>query len=258
MDLCCYGIELPLQGIDLMLFNMLQIYPIVISVFNSIEKAEQFKNESRSMCFPFAYPGFGMVIYNTNQLIEIRSLLTCTTLPQILNDIGHLKTDLATNRTRILRLLFMAYYKIFKQVSAVQYNVQLARSYKRTCKSMCYRFVNDIITCAPFVEESKVYSCNQLNVFSNLLDSRCTKETPDIFSLNDCSCNCPDDEIDCVECPDDFCDCDPFDSIIEPAEFYRRLNMCRPCNTKTICDDRKIDPLCEDCCYHVPTKNLIL
>lgn len=252
MATCCC-IEMPLQGIDLIFFNLLLIYPIVISVFNVIEKAEQFKNEGKSLCFPFSYPGYGMVVYNTNQLIQIRNSLPCVSLPQILDDIGHLKTDLPTNRTRILRLLFMAYYKIFKQVCAVEYNVQLAYSYKNTGKNMCYRFTNDIITCSPFAAESKVYTCNQLNVFATLWMSPCNREVPDVFNLNDCSCNCPDE--DCPECPDDFCDCDPFDSIIEPTEFYRRINMCQPCNVKTICDDRKVDPLCENCCYHVPAKN---
>lgn len=242
----CTNITFPLQGIDLFFFQLVQIYPRVWGVFDAVDKAEQFKNTSKKYCYTFFYPGFGATTFNTNQLIEIRSLIPCITLEQILEEITHLCTDMQCNRNKILRYVFMALYKIKRTVSAAFMNVQIARSYKNTGKNMCYLFINDIPTCSPpFEQNTKQYTCNDLNIFSDLADY--DKGFPDIFNFKDCSCMCPDES--CDEPSVDCCFIDPFDTIVEPDELYRRLNMCKPCNKKTICDARVIDPLCQDCCY---------
>jgi hypothetical protein len=239
-------IKFPLEGIDLFFFQLLQIYPYVSGAYNAVDKAVEYKNSSKKYCYTFAFPGYGMAIYNTNQLIQIRQELECITLPIIIEEIGHLCNDLECNHSKILRYIFMAYNKIYKTVSKAYMNMQIARSYKNTGKNMCYLFINDILTCSPLEQNSKLYTCNDLNVFSNLLDY--DKGYPDIFNLGSCSCNCPDES--CDEPSLDYCCPDPFDSIIEPDELYRRLNMRSDCNRKTICDNRVIDPLCLDCCYY--------
>ena len=227
----CCSLILPLEGIDLLAYQLLQIYPLVVSVFNAVDHAVQFKNSSKTYCYNFAYPTLGSITFNINQLLEIRRLLDCITQEQILDEIGHLETDLECNRRKLLRYVFMLLYKINRTVGNWFKAVSLARSQRNTGKSSCYIFINDIPTCAPIEQRSKLYTCLDMNYFSNMIDHQCNPKTiPDVFNITACSCNCPDDDSceDC-ECPDD-CDRDPFESIIDCKEFYSRLNRCAPCS----------------------------